>query len=896
MPKPHLFFTSVIRPRRVGLMVCLVAVAVLAAFHLPTRPISAAQNPPPDFGRWVQTSGPEGGPVESLVTDGASVFAATRGGLYVSTDNGQSWTPNPGLADAFVRSLAFDGTYLFAGTLKGVFRSSDRGQTWSLSNNGLDVEIFRVNGLQTVCPLAVVGSAVFIGTPISLFRSLNQGSSWESVRLDPRGGNVRKLAVSGQRVFALHLGSSSEAYLSTDGGQSWTLAAAGLPAVALVIQDLAMLGESAYAVVAESTGPLPNPGLVRVFRFDFGSRSWTPHNSGLTSTPDVSEIGYPPRFVTAGNQLYLQKGRRLFLLSSDGSNWSALNLNLPPLKSALKIGETALLFGTTDGAFRSTDGGQTWQAASRGIIATATAPLGTNGQTIWAAAAYVDSPLEAQRPVFRSTDKGQSWAAASGLPAGGGGLSNFVVAGAKVFVGTSQGLFISTDDGQSWATANPNFKKSIRALAAGGGKLFAVVEEVELFGLVATSVYSSADEGQNWSKGVGDLPAAMSCLALDGSKVFAGGFGLSRSTDGGLTWEGLDNRFAQVPTIYSLVVSGTTLLAGTNSGIFRSTDDGRSWTNISPPSYRSGVWRVVVRGANIFFTSTTDLYASTDGGQNWIRYDDRLSNFITADLAISGNDLLAGTERGVFINRGLAAATPFAGISAASYATSGPLAAASIVSGFGTNLAATTEVAASLPLPTELGGVTVRVRDSAGVERLAPLFFVSPLQVNYLLPEGLAAGAATVTLVNADQSIALGTVQVAAVAPGLFTFTQDGRGFPAAYTERYRNGQNLGAELVAARDAQGNWAARPIDLGAEGDQVFLTLFGTGVRGRSSLAGVTAQVGGVSVPVEYAGAQGGYAGLDQVNLRLPRSLAGRGEVIVSLTVDGRQANAVKVSFR
>ncbi|MER3496666.1 MAG: hypothetical protein C4320_07805, partial [Armatimonadota bacterium] len=123
---------------------------------------AAAQSSAQDFGRWVQTAGPEGGPVESLVTDGTHVFAATRGGLYVSTDNGQSWMPNPGLADAFVRSLAFDGTYLFASTLKGVFRSSDRGQTWSLSNNGLDVGIFRANGLfQTVCPLAVVGSASF---------------------------------------------------------------------------------------------------------------------------------------------------------------------------------------------------------------------------------------------------------------------------------------------------------------------------------------------------------------------------------------------------------------------------------------------------------------------------------------------------------------------------------------------------------------------------------------------------------------------------------------------------------------------------------------------------------------------------------------------------------------
>lgn len=894
MSAPSISVASLVRLTRAAATACLMAAAVTV--YLFGR-AAAAQSSAQDFGRWVQTAGPEGGPVESLVTDGTHVFAATRGGLYVSTDNGQSWMPNPGLADAFVRSLAFDGNYLFASTLKGVFRSSDRGQTWSLSNNGLDVGIFRANGLfQTVCPLAVVGSAAFIGTPVGLFRSSNQGSSWEDVRLDPRGGKVEKLAVSGQRVFALHLGGSSEAYLSTDGGQSWSLAAAGLPAVAPVIQDLAMLGESAYAVVAESAGPPPNPDMVRVFRFDFGSRGWTPHNSGLTSIPDASEIGYPPRFVAAGNQLYLQKGRRLFLLSPDGSNWSALNLNLPPLKSALKIGETTLLFGTTDGAFRSTDGGQTWQAASRGIIATATAPLGTNGQSVWAGAAYVDSPLEAQRPVFRSTDKGQSWAAASGLPAGTGDLSNFVVVGTKVFVGTSQGLFFSADDGRSWAAANPGFKKRIWALAAGGGKLIAAVEDLVLPGFPIRSILISADEGQNWSNGNGSFPLQISCLALNGDKVFAGGLGLSRSADGGLTWENLSSRFDWLPQVYSLAVSGTAVLAGTDRGLFRSTDDGQSWTNILPPSYRGPVWRIAVRGSNTFFTSTTDLYVSTDSGRNWIRFDDRLSNFIAVDLAVSGNDLLAGTERGVFINRGLAAATSFASISAASYDVSGPHAAASVVSGFGVNLAATTEIAASLPLPTELGGVQVRVRDSAGVERLAPLFFVSPTQINYLLPEGLADGPASVTLVNADQSLALGTVQIARVAPGLFTFTQDGRGYPAAYTERYRNGQNLGAELVAERDAQGNWKARPIDLGPDGDQVFLILFGTGVRGRSSLAGVKATVGGVDVPVEYAGAQGTYAGLDQINLRLPRTLAGRGEVSVTLTVDGKQANPVKVSFR
>jgi uncharacterized protein (TIGR03437 family) len=73
--------------------------------------------------------------------------------------------------------------------------------------------------------------------------------------------------------------------------------------------------------------------------------------------------------------------------------------------------------------------------------------------------------------------------------------------------------------------------------------------------------------------------------------------------------------------------------------------------------------------------------------------------------------------------------------------------------------------------------------------------------------------------------------------------------------------------------------------------LFLILFGTGLRGRSSLSNVSATIGGVKAPVEYTGAQGEFAGLDQVNLALPRSLAGRRDQPseLYLTVDFRAVN-------
>ncbi|MGH9844722.1 MAG: hypothetical protein ACREEM_38890 [Blastocatellia bacterium] len=120
---------------------------------------------------------------------------------------------------------------------------------------------------------------------------------------------------------------------------------------------------------------------------------------------------------------------------------------------------------------------------------------------------------------------------------------------------------------------------------------------------------------------------------------------------------------------------------------------------------------------------------------------------------------------------------------------------------------------------------------------------------------------------------------------------------PAAIALRVEVDGAQSFEPVARFDpAQNKFVAVPIDLGAAADQVFLILFGTGVRFRSGLATVSAKIGGADAQVFYAGPQGSFVGLDQVNLLLPRSLIGRGLVDVVLVVDGVTANTVRVSIR
>jgi uncharacterized protein (TIGR03437 family) len=236
-------------------------------------------------------------------------------------------------------------------------------------------------------------------------------------------------------------------------------------------------------------------------------------------------------------------------------------------------------------------------------------------------------------------------------------------------------------------------------------------------------------------------------------------------------------------------------------------------------------------------------------------------------------------------------------VSAASFVSGTSLAAESIVSSFGSAFATQTLVATALPLPTALANTTVALRDSAGALRLAPQFFVSAGQVNFEIPAGTATGTATVTVTSNAGVVSMGTVTIATVSPGIFTANASGSGVPAATAVRTAaNGTQTPVAVFQCDSAGTHCTPVPIDLGASTDSVVLTLYGTGVRNRSSLSNVLCSIGGVSAPVMFAGAQGGFAGLDQINVQLPAALKGSGQVNVVFTVDGQSSNPVTINIQ
>jgi len=219
-------------------------------------------------------------------------------------------------------------------------------------------------------------------------------------------------------------------------------------------------------------------------------------------------------------------------------------------------------------------------------------------------------------------------------------------------------------------------------------------------------------------------------------------------------------------------------------------------------------------------------------------------------------------------------------VNAANYSST--VAPDAIVVTFGSNLATSTLSATSLPLPTNLAGTTVTVNGIA-----AQLLYISPTQINYVLPSSVGSGTVSVNIKNQGVLVADGTITVDTLSPSIFTVTANGQGVPAGLTTF----DGISFQPIANPDG----TARPLSVGTDANPNYLVLFGTGIRRLSGLSGVQVTIGGVAAVVQYAGAQSNYAGLDQLNVKLPTSLRGRGDVSVILVVDGRVANAVRINI-
>lgn len=526
-----------------------------------------------------------------------------------------------------------------------------------------------------------------------------------------------------------------------------------------------------------------------------------------------------------------------------------------------------------DGLHKSVDGGSVWsridgQITEGRVTAIAIDPRAPS--TLYATT-FIEQNVGA---VFKSADGGGAWNRSNA------GLGNRLIGqlvidpvntGTLYAAALAGGIFKTTDGGETWSqlSNSPSFfahgsssLRSIFSLAIAPGDPSTLYTGTGGAGNapIPPALYKTTDGGAGWR--LQSLTGVISALAVD-------------SRDASIAY--------------------ATSFSALEQGLFKTTDGG-NWSRLSLDFLPSTLVIDPLNSSVVYAVSQKTpgrgVYKSVDGGQSWRSSSAGLPDLSTTALAIAPGDparLYAGVTPDPTTG-------PVSNVSAANFSGTA-LAQDSIVAAFGTSLADVSEQATSLPLPTTLGGTTVSVKDSAGVERAAALFFVSRNQVNYLMPPGAAAGQASVTVTSRSNFISTGATHIVEVSPGIFAFDQNGLGITAAVALRVKADGAQSYEAVARFDsAQNGFVTIPIDLGPESDQVYLVVFGTGWRHRASLSAVVARIGGVDAQVTYAGAHPTLAGLDQLNVRLPRSLAGRGDVYLSLTVDGRGANANRVNVR
>jgi len=190
----------------------------------------------------------------------------------------------------------------------------------------------------------------------------------------------------------------------------------------------------------------------------------------------------------------------------------------------------------------------------------------------------------------------------------------------------------------------------------------------------------------------------------------------------------------------------------------------------------------------------------------------------------------------------------------------------------GTNLALTAVQAKLLAdgsLPHTLGGVTLRVNG-----QLAQLLYVSPTQINFLVPADTGTGTAQISVRNHDGHESRGSVNILAAAPGVFTEKGDGSG------------------VAIALDAQTLLRSPFTPVDASGDARRLAIFATGVRNASN---VSVTLGGRELSVEAIHASPDLPGLDQIQVALHRVLTGAGSVPLVVRADGRASNPTTINI-
>ncbi|MCW8961215.1 MAG: hypothetical protein OQK29_06605, partial [Ignavibacteriaceae bacterium] len=576
----------------------------------------------PIFPQWTRTNGPEGIAVSSLANINGIIYAGTEvNGVYISTDDGVSWTArNAGIETYGISSIISFQGYIFAGTFGGgVYRSSDGGLTWiapsvgntlfvtslvandpyifagagSLgvyrsSDNGVTWEQkLNVFGVDAMCKS---GNKIFESSSNYTGYTTDNGETWINVQ-PLEGAIIFSYYCMGDTIFA---GGQTKIYRSTDNGNTFTTITLNLGFSIVNISAIISVGSILYAATSYD-------GVYK--STDFGS-NWISANEGM-GPKNV-------RALTLTNSSSLIAGTHyvgMYRSTDLGLSWNKSVSGFPAGTSILSLLESnsSIYAGTRDGVFRTDDNGDNW-------VKMGGANDTVNYCTVWdmcelEGTLYISTFLQFNTTVYKTSDNGMTWIrCGNGLPTGISFIKGLVASGNNLVVGTGEGIYYSSDRGNSWHPSNGPVD-NIESLAASGNYVYAAVPS-------GAGVYRSLDYGVNWTLSLQSTNDYVEVGAID-NYAFAGSFfaGARYSANYGGTWS-VSGGFPSDASIFAFgPVGDGMILAGTDlspTWIYVSFNNGNYFSPYSEGLFQNA-------SVEAFAVNDTFMFAGTDYNGVWRR-------------------------------------------------------------------------------------------------------------------------------------------------------------------------------------------------------------------------------------------------------------------------------------
>ena len=503
---------------------------------------------------WSGTSGLQNKIINSFAIKGSVVWAfffalPNESGVARSTDNGNTWQVVPSIITDAGESIVSDDAIIVAED-NFIWRSTDDGMSWDV------VEQFALTGIGS---FAKAGTKLFGAARTGIQTSTDNGASWT---FEPFSDGAFSFSSNGSTIY---LGSASKVFKSTDLGTTWIDMSNGLGNGG--IEALLYDGSTLFAgTPADAVG---------IYRSTNGGQNWEPAAAGLPIASEIRSMIAFGGYVFAGTQ-----GDGIYRSSDHGNTWAKTDVNNLLLADALVLAfcvkDNNLFAGAINGIYKSTDGGATFQRTLNGFppnIGVTAYSLAASGGDVVAAVNVSFSASDGLAGIFYSSDDGSTWHQASlpieptAVTAVASDGSSIAYAGVFGQSSSVKGLYKSTDAGVTW-TQRQALNVDIERLAANGNNVLAG----DLFG-----AYYSLDFGESWafSDPPGNCPfgCGIFTYTLRGSSVFAGDeVGMFHSTDGGASWVPINEGFPQcpIPDVEASCADSNYLFAGTfGDGVWR---------------------------------------------------------------------------------------------------------------------------------------------------------------------------------------------------------------------------------------------------------------------------------------------------------------------------------------